>query len=111
MTKVRRIAINAGGGYVPGLDLVAVAAARAASRLGIEVVAIRNGYDGLLDEEAGDGVLPLDVHTVTTRTGLLGTGARIDPFRARRVNEDGMVEEVDRRRSCWPGLPGTASTG
>lgn len=104
MTKLRRIAINAGGGYVPGLDLVAVAAARAGSRLGIEVVAIWNGYDGLLDEEAGDGVLPLDVHTVTTRTGLLGTGARIDPFRARHVSAEGMVEEVDRSAEVLAGL-------
>jgi 6-phosphofructokinase 1 len=104
MTTIHRIAINAGGGYVPGLDLVASAATRAASRLGIEVVAIRNGYDGLLDAEADRGVLPLDPHVVATRTGLLGTGARIDPFRARRVSDDGMVEEVDRSADVLGGL-------
>jgi 6-phosphofructokinase len=42
----RRIAINAGGGFVPGLDLVATGVVLAADRPGWEVLAIRNGYDG-----------------------------------------------------------------
>ena len=41
----RRIAMNAGGGFVPGLDLVATGAVRAADRLGWEVLAIRDRYD------------------------------------------------------------------
>ena len=47
-TTPRRIAINAGGGYVPGLNSVVTGAVLAADRLGIDIVGIRDGYDGLL---------------------------------------------------------------
>lgn len=92
MTSLNRIAINAGGGYVPGIDLIVAAVTRAAARKGVEVVAIRNGYDGLLD---GEGVELLDPSTLSRRIGPVSTGARIDPFRARQVSAEGMVSEED----------------
>ena len=36
----RRIAINSGGGYVPGLNSVVTGAVLAADRLGIEIIGI-----------------------------------------------------------------------
>jgi ATP-dependent phosphofructokinase / diphosphate-dependent phosphofructokinase len=50
-TSPQRIAINCGGaGYVPGLNAVVTGAVLAGSRLGTEIVGIRDGYNGLLDE-------------------------------------------------------------
>ena len=43
----RRIAINMGGGYVPGLNSVITGAVLAASELGWEAVGIQDGFDGL----------------------------------------------------------------
>ena len=48
---VRRIAINVGAGYVPGMNAVIRGAALAAGELGWEVVGIRDGFDGLLHPE------------------------------------------------------------
>ena len=47
-TPLKRIAVNFGGGYVPGLNAVITGAVLAASELGWEVVGIRDGFDGLL---------------------------------------------------------------
>jgi len=97
----RRIAINIGSGYVPGLDAVVTGAVLAAKGLGWDVVGIRDGYDGLLfpDRYAEGGVVNLDAHAIDSsgRGGsLLGTAARTDPFRVRTMNAEHLVEEVDR---------------
>ncbi|MFO1313594.1 MAG: 6-phosphofructokinase [Burkholderiales bacterium] len=97
----RRIAINIGSGYVPGLDAVVTGAVLAAKRLGWDVVGIRDGYDGLLFPKRyrDGGVVPLDAHAVDTSArggSLLGTAARTDPFRVRTVSGDDQVEEADR---------------
>ena len=42
-TKTRRIAINVGGGFVPGMNAVVAGAALAAGELGWELVGIRHG--------------------------------------------------------------------
>ncbi|HQR45181.1 MAG TPA: 6-phosphofructokinase, partial [Thermoanaerobaculia bacterium] len=98
---VHRIALNCGGGYVPGLNAVVRGAVFAASRLGWEVVGIRDGYDGLLVPERfpEGGLLRLDPRAAgrLDATGdVLGTGARIDPFRTRTVDAENQVAESDR---------------
>jgi ATP-dependent phosphofructokinase / diphosphate-dependent phosphofructokinase len=98
----RRIAVNSGSGYVPGLNAVLAGVVLAASRLGIEVVGIRDGYDGLLEPDAypDGGVVPLRGDVAEALSGaagsILGSAPRHDPFRLRTVNAEGMVEEVDR---------------
>ena len=54
-TQPRRIAINIGGGYVPGLNAVIAGTVLAASELGWEVVGIRDGFEGLLFPERYPG--------------------------------------------------------
>jgi 6-phosphofructokinase 1 len=98
---MKRIAINIGSGYVPGLDAVVAGAVLAAHGAGCEIVGIRDGYDGLLFAEryAGGGLLALDAQAVDAGRGggsVLGTAARNDPFRVRTVTVDGAVDEVDR---------------
>ena len=99
---VKRIAINFGGGFVPGLNAVITGTVLAASELGWEVVGIRDGFDGLLAPERypDGGLIPLTRQIVEGLSAgggaLLGNATRTDPFRVRQVNADGLVEEVDR---------------
>jgi len=101
-TKNRRIAVNVGAGFIPGMNAVVTGATLAAAELGWEVVGIRDGFAGLL--EPGDypdgGLLPLSPQLVENldQTGASGLGQsqRVDPFHMRQVDEDGMLEEVDR---------------
>ena len=62
---LRRIAINVGAGYVPGINSVVMGAALAAGKLGWEVVGIRDGFDGLLhpDRYPEGGLVPLSPAT------------------------------------------------
>jgi 6-phosphofructokinase 1 len=101
-TSAKRIAINFGGGYVPGLNAVITGAVLAASELGWDIVGIRDGFDGLLfsDRYADLGVVKLTremVEHVSSSSGsILGTAARSDPFHVRTVNSENQVEELDR---------------
>jgi 6-phosphofructokinase len=97
----RRLAINVGGGFVPGMNAVVMGAALSAGRLGWEIVGIRDGFDGLLypDRYPDGGLVTLDPQWVENLDpaagGILGQSPRVDPFHVRQVNEDNMVEEVD----------------
>src|SRR5512136_3265424 len=101
-TPLKRIAVNFGGGYVPGLNAVITGVVLAASELGWDTVGIRDGYDGLLfPDRYSDGGLvtltPAIVENLTGATGcILGTAAQSDPFHVRTINAENMVEEVDR---------------
>src|SRR5689334_7920624 len=101
-SNVRRIAINVGGGFVPGLNAVITGATLAAHQQGWEVVGIRDGFEGMLFPERypEGGQMALPPSRVTDLAGttgcILGTAARSDPFRVRTVEEDGMAREVDR---------------
>jgi ATP-dependent phosphofructokinase / diphosphate-dependent phosphofructokinase len=98
----RRIAINIGSGYVPGMNAVVMGAARAAAELGWELVGIRHGVDGLVHPERyPEGGLvtfsPQLVENLDPAGGsILGQNERVDPFHIRQINEDGMAEEVDK---------------
>ncbi len=94
---MKRIAILTGGGDAPGLNAALRAAVRTATHeFGAEVVGIRNGYDGFLQE---DGLMPLDIKAVSgilPRGGtILGAANRGNPFARKRV-EDGktVIEDV-----------------
>jgi len=101
-TDNKRIAVNLGGGYVPGLNAVITGVVLAANELGWEVVGIRDGFDGLLfPEQYPEGGLvrltPQIVENLAYIPGaILGTAARNDPFHVRTVNAENQVEEVDR---------------
>jgi 6-phosphofructokinase len=97
----RRVAINVGAGYVPGMNAVVIGAALAAHKLGWELVGIRDGFEGLLHPEhyAEGGLLSLGPRAIERLDpaggGILGQSALVDPFHVRQVNELDFVEEVD----------------
>jgi ATP-dependent phosphofructokinase / diphosphate-dependent phosphofructokinase len=98
---LRRIAINVGAGFVPGINAVITGAAMAAGKMGWELVGIRDGFEGLLhpDKYPDGGLVTLSPQLVEnldpSAGGILGQSARVDPFHVRTVNKDDMVEEVD----------------
>jgi 6-phosphofructokinase 1 len=98
---LRRIAINVGAGYVPGINAVITGAAMAAGKLGWEIVGIRDGFEGLLHPEKypDGGLFTLSPHFIEnldpSAGSVLGQSVRVDPFHVRTINKDEMVEEVD----------------
>jgi ATP-dependent phosphofructokinase / diphosphate-dependent phosphofructokinase len=103
--EIRRIALSTGGGDAPGLNAVIRAAVLAAGAQGWDVVGIRRGFGGLLDE---DGLTPLDADSVRGITHLggtiLGTTNRGNPFEWPCPRDDGSVGVVDRSDEVLAGL-------
>jgi ATP-dependent phosphofructokinase / diphosphate-dependent phosphofructokinase len=93
---MKRIGILTGGGDAPGLNAVIRAAVKTAvNEYGFEVLGIKNGYDGFLEE---DGIIPLgveDVRGILPRGGtILGAANRGNPY-ARKVIRDGKEVTID----------------
>lgn len=93
---MKKIGILTGGGDAPGLNAVIRAAIKTAVNVyGCEVLGIRNGYDGFLDE---DGIIPLgleEVRGILPRGGtILGAANRGNPY-ARKVMRDGVEVTID----------------
>lgn len=82
----RRVALNVGSGFVPGLNSVLMGAAIAGGRLGWEIVGVRDGFEGLLHPERypDGGVVSLSPERVESLDpatgGLLGQAPAVDPF-------------------------------
>lgn len=97
---MKRMAILTGGGDAPGLNAVIRAVVKTATALTpCEILGVRNGFDGFLDES---GIFPLTVDGVRgilPRGGtILGAANRGNPF-ARKVFRDGkmVVEDLSRK--------------
>lgn len=67
---MKRVAVLTSGGDSPGMNAAIAGAVAAANSRGIEIIGIRNGYDGLLDEQ----FLPLSLGRVK---GINSTGGTI----------------------------------
>jgi 6-phosphofructokinase len=97
----KKIAINIGAGYTPGINSIIIGAALAAHNLGWKVVGIRDGFEGLLfpDRYPDGGLIDLGPGIIErlnpAGSDALGTSASIDPFHVRTVTELGMIEEED----------------
>ena len=92
MAAPKRIGVLTGGGDVPGLNSVIKSVTYRATELGMDVVGIRRGWEGLTHLQPGDGldpeyVRPLDRSSTRTidRTGgtVLHT-SRTNPTRMAR---------------------------
>ena len=102
---MKRLGILTGGGDAPGLNAVIRAAVKTAIyEYGCEVVGIRDGYDGFLDE---GGIIPLgiqDVRGILPRGGtILGAANRGNPY-ARKVIRDGKEVTIDVSKEIIKGI-------
>jgi 6-phosphofructokinase 1 len=93
---MKRIGILTGGGDAPGLNAVIRAVVQTAIyQYDCEVIGIRNGYDGFIEEQ---GVVPLgiqDVRGLLPRGGtILGAANRGNPY-ARKAIRDGKEVTID----------------
>ena len=66
---MKRIAVMTSGGDSPGMNPAIRSITRAGLHQGMEIVGIRNGYQGLLENE----FIPLDAHVVSGRVRDAGT--------------------------------------
>jgi 6-phosphofructokinase 1 len=100
--RIRRIAINTGGGDAPGLNAVIRSVTLCAHNRGWDCVGIRDGYNGLLspDQYPQGGLVPLSPESVRGITHLggtmLGTTNIGNPLKFPVTLKDGRVVERDR---------------
>lgn len=80
-SKIKRIAINTGGGDAPGLNAVIRAVTLAALQQGWEVYGVRHGYRGLIDLDQLVRLTRESVRGITHLGGtILGTANKNSPF-------------------------------
>lgn len=94
---MKHIGVLTGGGDAPGLNAVIRALVKSAhTHGGYEVLGIRDGYDGLLDDGGVFTLTPAEVRGILPRGGtILGTANRGNPFaRKHVVNGVEVVEDV-----------------
>jgi 6-phosphofructokinase 1 len=88
--KIRRIAINTGGGDAPGLNAVIRAITVAACNQGWEVLGIRDGYGSFLGGQPLMKLTPRAVQNIAPLGGtILGTTNKGNPFEV-KVRLPGM---------------------
>ncbi len=82
----RRVAVNVGSGFVPGMNSVLMGAAMAGGKLGWEMLGIKDGFEGLLhpDRYSDGGLVALSPELVENLDpatgGVLGQAPAVDPF-------------------------------
>jgi 6-phosphofructokinase 1 len=101
----KRIGILTGGGDCPGLNgVIRAVVLHAQNTHGWEVVGIRNGFEGLYEEEYVD-LHPADVAAILDRGGtILGSSNRANPFAYPVKLPDGRVEIHDVSKRCIANL-------
>lgn len=102
---MKRLAVLTGGGDAPGLNAVIRAVVKTAiTQFGWEVLGVRNGFDGFIQDQ---GVFPLEISNVRgilPRGGtILGTANRGNPF-ARKVERNGEIIYEDTSQQVYDRL-------
>ncbi|OGW82096.1 MAG: 6-phosphofructokinase [Omnitrophica bacterium RIFCSPLOWO2_12_FULL_44_17] len=97
---IKKIGVLTGGGDCPGLNAVIRAVAKTAFGRGIEVVGIKDGYDGLVLGQY-EMLTESDASNILTRGGtILGTSNKADPFRYAFIKSDGTLGIEDRSQDA-----------
>ncbi len=97
---IRRIAINVGAGYLPGINTIITGASQAAGQLGWEIVGIRDGFEGLLhpDRYPEGGLVTISPEMIAvhdlSQGGTLGQAPRVDPFHD-TTHKKGVTDHSD----------------
>ncbi len=100
-----RIGILTGGGDCPGLNgVIRAVTLHARQTYGWEIVGIRNGFEGLYEEDYED-LTPAMVQPLLSRGGtILGSSNRANPFAYPVKLPDGRVEVHDVSSRCLANL-------
>ncbi len=100
-----RIGILTGGGDCPGLNgVIRAVTLHARHTFGWEVVGIRNGFEGLYEEDYVD-LQVSNTHHILPRGGtMLGSSNRANPFAYPVKLPDGRVETHDVSKRCMANL-------
>ena len=101
MAGARRIGILTGGGDVPGLNSVIKSVVYQTTNMGIEVLGIRRGWEGLthLDKTASldpKYILPLDranTHGIDRTGGTILHTSRTNPSKVKRASLPKLVSQ------------------
>ncbi|MFN1834059.1 6-phosphofructokinase [Balneola sp. MJW-20] len=80
MVSVKRIGVLTSGGDSPGMNAAVRAVVRVAAQHEIEVVGIKHGYYGLINDEIAD-MTPHSVSNIIQRGGTILKSARSEEFR------------------------------
>jgi ATP-dependent phosphofructokinase / diphosphate-dependent phosphofructokinase len=100
-----RIGILTGGGDCPGLNgVIRAATLHARQTYGWEVVGIRDGYEGLYEENYLDLTAPMVQHILPRGGTMLGSSNRANPFAYPVKLPDGRVEIHDVSARCLTNL-------
>ena len=99
MALPKRIGVLTGGGDVPGLNSVIKSVTYRATELGMEVIGIRRGWEGLTHLQPGDGLdpeylRPLDrgsTRTIDRTGGTVLHTSRTNPARMRQASLPGWL--------------------
>src|SRR6185436_5655394 len=100
-----RIGILTGGGDCPGLNgVIRAVVLHARQTYGWEVVGIRNGFEGLFEEEYKELAPPNVQHLLWRGGTILGSSNRANPFAYPVKLPDGRVEIHDVSSRCLANL-------
>src|SRR5512138_1674684 len=100
-----RIGILTGGGDCPGLNgVIRAVTLHARQTYGWEVVGIRNGYEGLYEEDYVDLTAATVQHMLSRGGTMLGSSNRANPFAYPVKLPDGRVEIHDVSTRCMSNL-------
>ena len=100
-----RIGILTGGGDCPGLNgVIRAVTLHARHTFGWEVVGIRNGFEGLYEEEYVDLTSRTSTHILPRGGTMLGSSNRANPFAYPVKLPDGRVEIHDVSTRCMANL-------
>ena len=100
-----RIGILTGGGDCPGLNgVIRAVTLHARQTYGWEIVGIRNGFEGLYEEDYLDLTAPMVQHLLPRGGTILGSSNRANPFAYPVKLPDGRVEIHDVSTRCLANL-------
>src|SRR5215471_6531300 len=100
-----RIGILTGGGDCPGLNgVIRAVTLHARQTYGWEVVGIRNGFEGLYEENYLELGVPHVAHILARGGTMLGSSNRANPFAYPVKLPDGRVEIHDVSNRCLSNL-------
>lgn len=75
MSEIRRVGVLTGGGDAPGLNAALCGVARRVKERGVDLVGLRNGWEGLIESNVVEEDFAADPHLVTRGGTVLGSSS------------------------------------